>query len=632
MADGSGLLLATLRFGAFVALAVVAPGLGVQRLLRLRTEMSLVLPLGLAWCAASHWLALVLHPFLFPASCLFWLAVLLWPGERRLAREGPSLRGALAPIAACVMLFALTQYRSNRVAADGTFQLDFGEHVDTALHVGLSFELVDSYPPQVPGLAGVPMRYHVASHLVRAAACRWADIHPYDAINRFDITLWLVALVLALRSVAHAAGLGAAAVRLAGFAPLAADLSSLPGLLSGSPWWAFKLGGNFVEPLFFANSITPAMALALAALVALAHAERERGPGTTVLAVLLAAAVGFFKAFTGAQLLLALGVAWLFGISRRRLTPVLAIAGLALAGLALSAVAPAGAQEVAARVVPFAPLQPALRAFGMAPAQGLSAFVLGLSWLVLSLGLRAVGLPAAFGALRARAGVAPVALAAFALTGWPIATFVSVSADPGFDESFYFLQASGLVLWLFAATPLAELGRRGARSLAAAVASVACALLVSAPTVEFVARKANQPPEPIAASAVRAMRALRAASAPGEVVLARPLPREHWVPLPMVLAGRRVVFSNYLPYWRQFSPDAFVAERDRSVRRFFRSTDPAAAAALACELGASFVYLTGSQRVDFDPAGLLEPVFEEATDRVYRIRFGPTDACRQNAP
>ena len=84
----------------------------------------------------------------------------------------PTARAALFANASRTSAVWLTA--ALRVDADGAFRLDVGEHVDTAVHVGVTWELVASYPPQVPGLAGVPMRYHVGSHLVRAAAVRWA--------------------------------------------------------------------------------------------------------------------------------------------------------------------------------------------------------------------------------------------------------------------------------------------------------------------------------------------------------------------------------------------------------------------------------------------------------------------------
>jgi hypothetical protein len=637
LADGSAPLIAALRFALFALGAIVVPGFGLQRLARVRWDPALVLPLGLAWCALAYALALVSgEPLLFPALSAVPALALAAPGGNPRA-PGPSLRGAVPAIAAIVLLFALTQYRVNRVDGTGAFRLDIGEHVDTALHVGVTFELVAGYPPQVPGLAGVEMSYHVGSHLVRAAAARWAGIHPYDAISRFDITLWAVALVLALRGVAQAIGMARGVVALVGFLPLLCDLSFVPGLLTGVSWWAFKLGGNFIEPLFYANSIVPALVLALGAVLSLARAERGEGEGFTVLAAVLATATGFFKVFTGAQLLLALGLVWLLGRSRRRLALVLLPAGLALVLLALRSASPAGAAGVSLSFLPFAPLDPALRASRLDAVHGVRYLVYGLAWLLLSLGLRVVGVPAAARALRDERA-APVALAALALCGWPLATFLSITADPDCDESFYFLQASGVLLWLFAAPTFAVLLAAGPRWRRAA-AALALATLTLPAAAEFVARKAAQPEEPLAAAAVLAMTALREASCPGDVVITRPLPRAQRVPLPVVLAGRRVAFSNYLGYWRQFVAPDTIAQRDQLVRSFFRATDPEAARAIARRLGAGYAYLTGTQKVDFPTSGVLETVFERDGERVYRILDGgtgegaaPARHCGEPAP
>jgi hypothetical protein len=105
------------------------------------------------------------------------------------------------------------------------------------------------------------------------------------------------------------------------------------------------------------------------------------------------------------------------------------------------------------------------------------------------------------------------------------------------------------------------------------------------------------------------------------------------VPLPVVLAGRRVAFSNYIGYWRQFIDPERLRERDRLVRAFFRSTEPSNAVAIARSLRAEFVYLTGSQKVDFDARGVLEPLFERDGERVYRIREpGEPKAPRLSCP
>ena len=527
-------------------------------------------------------------------------------------------------------LLAATQYRANRVGADGSFLLDLGEHVDTAVHVGVTWELVAGYPPQVPGLAGVPMRYHVGSHLVRAAAARWAGIHPYDSMSRFDVTLWGIALVLALRAAAHALGLGPAAVRLAGFLPLAADLSFVPGLLLGSEHWAMKLGDNFLEAVFYANSIAPAMAAALGAIVALSRASRGEGRGWLVLASVLGAGSAFLKAFTGAQLLLALVLAWLARPSRA-LALVLAPVAVAVAVLALGAAAPGGAEGVRVAFAAFAPANPARTAFGLAEAHGLALALSGMAWLVLSLGLRGAGIPGAWRGLRG--GSPPLAaLGALALTGWPIALFVSITADPAYDESFYFLQASGLALWLFAAPVLAAVAGRS--RLAAAAAALACLL----PAAELVARRAAQEPERIPPPVVRAMAALRAVSCPGDVVLTRPGVAN--VPPVVVLAGRRVPLANYIPYWRQFTTPEMVAAREAAVWSFFRAGDAVSAIEAARRLGVRYVFFSGPAR-EGEPGprargvrdmllatGALVPVHVEARAGVFRIApLAPERGC-----
>ena len=532
-----------------------------------------------------------------------------------------------------VALLAATQYRANRVGPDESFLLDVGEHVDTAVHVGVTWELVAGYPPQVPGLAGVPLRYHVGSHLVRAAAARWARVHPYDSLSRFDVTLWGLALVLALRGAAHALGLGAAAVRVAGFLPLAADLSFVPGVFLGAEHWAMKLGGNFLEGVFYANSISPAVAVVLAALVALARASRGEGRGWLVLASLLGAGSAFLKAFAGAQLLLALGVAWLARRSRPLVLVALPLAA-AVALLALGSVGPAAGEGVRVALLPFAPANPARLAFGLPEARGLALALSGLAWLVLSLGLRATGIPGAWRALRG--GEAPLAaLGALALLGWPIAFFTTITADPAYDESFYFLQASGIALWLFAVPAVAGLAQRSR------VAAVAALLLALPSTAELVARRATQEPDRIPAPTMRAMAALRRESCPGDVVLTRP--GVALVPPVVVLAGRRVPLANYIPYWRQFTTPEALAEREAAVLSFFRAGDAGSALAAARRLGARYVFFSGPAPAEGPPpegprarsvrdalleAGALAPVHVEPRAGVFRfVALVPAAGC-----
>jgi len=121
----------------------------------------------------------------------------------------------------------------------------------------------------------------------------------------------------------------------------------------------------------------------------------------------------------------------------------------------------------------------------------------------------------------------------------------------------------------------------------------------------------------VPADMVRAMEAVRAHSRPGAVVLQRPGAR--YPPLPVILAGRRVVYERFTPYSTQFAPAAELTRRHERVYRFFRTTDPAEAAAIAREWGAVLVCLYGPDRVRFDAAGLLTPVYEEPQARVFRV-------------
>ena len=54
--------------------------------------------------------------------------------------------------------------------------------------------------------------------------------------------------------------------------------------------------------------------------------------------------------------------------------------------------------------------------------------------------------------------------------------------------------------------------------------------------------------------------------------------------------------------------------------RFFRTTDRGEAMAIARELDARFVALYGADRLRFDPAGALEPVYEDGVVRILRIK------------
>ena len=132
-------------------------------------------------------------------------------------------------------LLALTQYPWNRLDPSGAFLLDALVPFDTAFHVGLARELAIGYPPQLPGVSGFPLGYHLGTDLVRAAALRWAGIDPFDSISRFDVTLHGLALMLVLRATAARLGARPIVVALAPLTLLATDFSFVFAALPRRP-------------------------------------------------------------------------------------------------------------------------------------------------------------------------------------------------------------------------------------------------------------------------------------------------------------------------------------------------------------------------------------------------------------
>ena len=533
-------------------------------------------------------------------------------------------------------LLAATQYRANRVGADGSFLLDVGEHVDTAVHVGVTWELVAGYPPQVPGLAGVEMRYHVGSHLVRAAAARWARIHPYDSLSRFDVTLWGIALVLALRAAAHALGLGAAAVRLAGFLPLAADLSFVPGLLLGAEHWAMKLGGNFLEAVFYANSISPAMAAALAALVALVARPPRRG-----------ARVARPRRRARRRHRLPEGLhrraaAARAGprVARPALAPARPRRGPGGRGASPSSPSarsgPRPARACGSPSLAFAPTNPARVAFGLPEASGLALALSGIAWLVLSLGLRARRRPGRVARAPPR-GRAP---------GDARRARPDRLADRALRQHHGRPRVRRELLLPAGERPRPVALRR-ARVLAGVARAVATRRRHRRRRLPAAHGRARRPPRDAGAGAHPRRRpsapwpALRAASCPGDVVLTRP--GVALVPPVVVLAGRRVPLANYIPYWRQFTTPEALAAREADVWSFFRAGDAASAIDAARRLGARYVYFSGPPPGERPPspaarprsvrdklldAGALAPVHVEPRASVFRITpLAPAAGC-----
>jgi hypothetical protein len=603
----------------FAVLALVLPGIALQRLAGVRVDPALVVPLGTVATAGLYWTSLATGiSWNFPVALLALFASLAW---RRLGAPapGPAARGAAPPFLALVAVLAVTQYPWNRRASDGDFLLDPLVTSDTAFHVGLTRELDIGYPPQLPGVAGFPIGYHLGTDLVRAAALRWAGVDPYDSISRFDVTLFGLALILVLRTLVDRLFASPAAVALVPWTLFLTDFSFLFGANPQAHWWTDLLRGNLLLALVAANPIVPALAMALGALVALERHGAEEGEGWLVLSALLALAVPFFKVFLGAHLLLGLGVAGL--LAGRPQLRSLAVVAAPCAAATLALVLGTGGETVRTTFAPFDLVAVTRESLGLAPLTGVALVAWGLLWTFASLGLRMLGLAEAASALRSRS-ISAAALAAMALSAWPLGLLFRVSAPevlPGqkfVNDAAYLVEQGGPLLWVFTVLFLVSFARTPVRRIAAAVLVVVLALPT---TLQFVLKKAQEPPDRLPAATVRAMDTLRAVSQPGDVVMQRPGGR--YPPPPVVLLGRRVPYERFTPYLTQFATRDTLEKRHEEVFQFFRTTDREEAMSIARRLGARFLCLYGSDRVRFVVGDELVPLHEEAGARLYRLAY-----------
>jgi hypothetical protein len=596
------------RFLVFVLLALAGPGVAVQRILGLAVDAALVLPCGLALCAGAQWLSLVTGlPWLGPVLLLALDLALLFPrGSWRWA-SGPTLRGAVVPFLAIVAVLAVCVYPWNRVAADGSFLLDPLVAYDTAFHAGLTWELTQGWPPQVPGVSGYHLGYHLAPDLVRAAAVRWAGVHPYDCLSRYEVTLGVLALIVALRSVTARLGGSALAVAIVPWTLLAGDLAWAFGADRHATWWTDLLRGNVLVSLVLSNPLVPALCVCLAALIALSRFVAGEGRAWLALSAGLAFALPYFKVFLGAHLALGLGVAWLIAVFWRRdpaRLPVL-VTALACAVATVLLVSGRGGATVEVALAPLDLVRVTREDLGSLPLHGGALALFAVGWLVCSLGIRVFGLWSAGRGLRALDPIAP-ALATIALTAWPLGMLLRVAAPEmlagqrTINDAAYLIEQGGPILWIFTAIALASLAARWR------IALLLAALMAAPTTLQFVARKVEQPPDPLPAAMVSAMTEVAKASAPGDVVLERPMAR--YPPPPVILIGRRVPYERFTPWLTQFVPAADLDRRHELVYRFFRTTDADEARAIAGQLGARVVCLFGADRIRFPRAGILTPI------------------------
>ena len=582
-------------------------------------------------CAGAYWLS---SSRATPGSSCGLLAAIVAaacparvPGGAPTAR---SWRGAVRSRVAAVVA-APRRRRSTRGTAsraDGEFLLDPFVRLRTRRSTSASrASSTAGYPPQVPGVSGFPLGYHLGPDLVRAAALRFAGVRSLTTRSRASTSRW--ARWRWSWPCARAAARAAARRR--------SRWRSRPGRCwpptsrSSSRRTRRRTGGRTCcAATCSSRSRCPTRSCRRSALgLGVARGARPRtrrgeGRGWLVLSALLAA-----------------GGAVLQGLPRR--------APAARAGPARSLL---GDGRHARRCWPWSPCharsataalvlgqggadarRPAWRrSTSCAPRARRSAcprwpaspsLVWALLWIVASLGLRVAG-PARRGARAARAAAsARPRWRAMALCAWPLGLLFRVSAPemlPGqtaINDAAYLVEQGGA----------AALDLHGGR--ARALAGAAAARLRPA-----AGGRCWRCPRPRSSSIKKAG---DAAGSDARAAWCAPCarwkppavpatsccsgPGARYPPLPVLLAGRRVPYERFTPYLTQFvaARGARAAARDRlpllphrPTRRGPRESPDG--------LDARFLCLYAPDRVRFDLARPgRRPIHDEPGARCYRL-------------
>lgn len=401
-----------------------------------------------------------------------------------------------------IALAFLPIYYTNLTSrADGTMRVY--PVSDVLFHIAVANELTHTIPPQAPHFSGHPLVYHYAMDLVVAMFAQATGLSTVDLTVRFVPTLLLVLSMLSVfcfsRIWLGSGYFGALVVFLVFFGE---DLSFIPGLLLGENVdWSLRYFS--VPPaafaLFYSNPILPAVGLLFAGLISLRRYLSEAGGAWLFLTALFFAALVEVKIFTAAQLMASVGFAAVVYLVFFRNTRLIKIA-MCTAALAIPLIRSVFLQNKSAAnmVTKFEPglyVSQAMEAIGMKDwSTGWMAFA-GVAlpvYLIGSLGLRLIGVPALFNAIFRPNPTSALrfVLAVFVVIGTLIALMFSIT-PAGWTFRYNpvsgtFLVQSKYVAWIFAVEVLQSLYRwtvaRHVPSALAATGMVAIATGLSVPS------------------------------------------------------------------------------------------------------------------------------------------------------
>lgn len=577
--SGTGL---TLLFGAWTAtsawsfplfllslvLLVYLPGKAIIDLLPVRMgsleDLSLSLAVGMAAATLLYIASSLLGgPYLLH---LWVIAAVVSFFCRRLKRGWhltfTTAESKAATIVGGIVLLALIRpiasplfYRSFALLPEGA--MTFAILKDTAFQLALTNELVHGVgSPQVPFLAGLPLRYHYGMNLLGALFCQFSGLSTLDLVVRFLPVFFLFQTTLAMFCLSRA---WLQSTAWAGFTTLlmvfGEDFSSLPAAIAARLYPQNHTSLDFfgvptTHAFYETNPLLPALGLFFCALLCMTRYSTERSRTWLLVAGFLFASLLEYKIFIFAHALAALAAAGALCYWRRRdksLMKVLLAALLFTIPLIAYSYrwlgeGPGTNASLGFSLWPHLPFTvggfglPDLSFNSQTGQHGLNApdgvggllATLGVAvpvYLIGSLGLRFIGIPSLLKELFRPCSGLPIRayVALFAALG-PLVTLTWTVYDKGYpaqmqvDNSFWFFVQSKYVAWLFAVEVIRRYLSGKPRLWQTLVVAFLLELSVATTVLQTVSFLPQQLPE-LDSSTTQVLAFLGQACTRGEVVL-----------------------------------------------------------------------------------------------------------------
>ncbi len=487
----------------------------------------------------------------------------------------------------------------------GNYWLDQTLQRDTLFHVGIIRSLEYGYPPSLLSVSGEPVGYHVGHHLQLAAWARYFGIDAVDGLVKtgalWQLTLFILsAIILSRRFTKDLFAQTIAPVLIFG-----TGLGFLAFSIPSVDWWSLVFLDVAVVSLFLANPFLPALPLLFTGLVLLDDYMTEKRRGALIGSVFCFAFVLIVKMFLGAQLIAALGLAWVVCWYDRDLRNVFVWTVLASLPLIMHTFFAAVDSNT---TVGFRPLEivrysmeklswhdavEVLTDIGRWNLTGnnfLFLFACTLFWLIGFLGLRVLGTWRWAEDLTRESRPLRRVMAWFVFIGFPVALLFRIgpggpetlSRFEGQNDVVWFAAASGMFLWFWTAEALTR-----------HVVLASMLFLAFPSTVQHFVHAANLKPDIISAESMSAAHKAKTVSSEDSVWL-DPLDRSRPSLLPYI-AGRAVVYDPYVGYDYMFVGKEEIDYRRHAIAQFWSSSDLGYRLWLLEYFKVNFIWSVGNQ-------------------------------------